>query len=66
MLRHAVDLADATEVRFQEARSHAGLARALAEDDPAAARRHGRYALSLFRDMGVPERFEVEKWLTEL
>jgi hypothetical protein len=66
MLRQAVDLAEATQVRHEQARSRAGLARALASDDPEAARRHGRHALAIFRDMGVPERFEVEKWLAEL
>lgn len=36
------------------------------DSDPVAARRHWQQALVLYREMGVPERAEVERNLAEL
>lgn len=66
VLHDAAELAAAAEVRHEEARSRAALARAVAADDPAAARRHARHALAVFRDMGVPEQSGLERWLADL
>ena len=66
MLRQAVDLAGATEVRYEEARSRPAWPGRWPRRTRTLPGRHGRHALAMFREMGVPEQFEVEKWLAEL
>nr|WP_276320414.1 BTAD domain-containing putative transcriptional regulator [Micromonospora zingiberis] len=50
---------------YEQGRALAGLAEHLRVTDPAEARRHWERALVIFRRMGVPERFEVERRLAE-
>ena len=63
VFRRAAEHGRSGEGPYEEARALAGLAGAIAADDPAAARRHAERALALFRQMDVPEQHEVEKWL---
>jgi tetratricopeptide (TPR) repeat protein len=58
--REAGVLAAATSLRYQEARSLAGLAECVAPEDPALARSYRDRALAMFRDMGVPPAVDVE------
>ncbi|MFF0722537.1 BTAD domain-containing putative transcriptional regulator [Micromonospora sp. NPDC003816] len=50
---------------YEQGRALMGLADQLWADDPVAARRHAERALAIFRRMGVPERFEVERRLAD-
>ncbi|MGC5013391.1 tetratricopeptide repeat protein [Streptosporangium sp. DT93] len=60
----ALALADRTRNRPERARAHAGLARAhLALGLPERAREHGRTALGLYGELGVPEAEEVRAFL---
>ncbi|MEV1145362.1 BTAD domain-containing putative transcriptional regulator [Micromonospora sp. NPDC049799] len=51
---------------YEQGRALTGLAEHLAATDPAEARRHWERALAIFRRMGVPERLEAERRLSEL
>ncbi|NUW39903.1 tetratricopeptide repeat protein [Nonomuraea rhodomycinica] len=62
----ALALADLTRHRPEQARAHDGLARAhLALGDEERAREHGRLALRLYEELGVPEAGEVRSFLEE-
>jgi DNA-binding transcriptional ArsR family regulator len=65
LFREAADQASALHCRYDEARAHDGIARCLVGTDPAAAKEHWEKALAVFSSMGVPERSEVERRLTE-
>jgi DNA-binding SARP family transcriptional activator/tetratricopeptide (TPR) repeat protein len=64
--RQAMRTAQRIDARFELAQAYDGLGCALRGTDPEAARQHWRQALELFTEMGVPERFEVERRLAEL
>lgn len=68
MEKHRQALALATRIShpYEQGRALTGLAACVAPDDPAEARRHLERALAIFRKMGVPERFEVERQLVGL
>ncbi|MFI0350590.1 BTAD domain-containing putative transcriptional regulator [Actinomadura sp. 9N407] len=60
----ALALADLTRNRPEQARAHDGLARShLALGDSERAREHGRPALDLYEELGVPEAAEVRTFL---
>ncbi|MGR6919467.1 AfsR/SARP family transcriptional regulator [[Actinomadura] parvosata] len=60
----ALTLADRTRNRPEQARAHDGLARAhLALGHPEQAVEHGRLALALYADLGVPEADELRAFL---
>ncbi|WP_161594966.1 AfsR/SARP family transcriptional regulator [Verrucosispora sp. SN26_14.1] len=61
--RAALQLATRIAHPYEQGRALTGLAEHLSEADPAEARRHWERALAIFRRMGVPERFEVERRL---
>ncbi|GAA2280583.1 BTAD domain-containing putative transcriptional regulator [Nonomuraea roseoviolacea subsp. roseoviolacea] len=62
----ALALAGAARHRPEQARAHDGLARAhLALGDEERAREHGRLALRLYEELGVPEAGEVRSFLEE-
>ena len=63
--QRALDRAIQIDSRYEQGRALAGLAEHLFATDPAQARRHWARALAIFRRMGVPERFEVERRLAE-
>ncbi|WP_346434204.1 BTAD domain-containing putative transcriptional regulator [Phytohabitans maris] len=65
---HEQALALATRIAnpYEQARALAGIAAQRVEDDPAEARRLWERALVLFRQMNVPERYEVAERLVEL
>ncbi|MGC4818077.1 BTAD domain-containing putative transcriptional regulator [Micromonospora sp. DT63] len=52
--------------RYEQARALQGIARCVRDTDPAAARAHLTRALSLYRQIDVPDRHEVERLLAEL
>ncbi|WP_218153875.1 AfsR/SARP family transcriptional regulator [Nonomuraea pusilla] len=61
----ALALADRSGNRPEQARAHDGLARAhLALGHPEQAREHGRLALGLYGELGVPEAEDVRAFLT--
>lgn len=66
--RHQEALRLATRIAHphEQGRALAGLAEHFVRVDPVEARRHWERALAIFRRMGVPERFEVERRLAEL
>ncbi len=64
--RYVLDQAGRTHQRYALAKAHDGLAAALCESDPAAAREHWQQALALYTEMGVPSWREVERNLEEL
>ncbi|MEU4398613.1 AfsR/SARP family transcriptional regulator [Micromonospora orduensis] len=66
MHRAALRLATRISHPYEQGRALAGLAEHFARTDRAEARRHWERALAIFRRMGVPERFEVERRLAEL
>ncbi|MGW0501659.1 AfsR/SARP family transcriptional regulator [Micromonospora sp. NPDC003241] len=61
--RSALQLATRIAHPYERGRALAGLAEHLSGTDPAEARRHWERALAIFRRMGVPERFDVERRL---
>ncbi|GAB3966238.1 BTAD domain-containing putative transcriptional regulator [Plantactinospora veratri] len=63
--REALTLATRASYPYEQGRALAAMA-GLETQDPAEARRHWERALAIFRKMGVPERFEVERKLTRL
>ncbi|MEU4552632.1 AfsR/SARP family transcriptional regulator [Micromonospora violae] len=64
--QEALRLATRIAHPHEQGRALAGLAEHFARVDPVEARRHWERALAIFRRMGVPERFEVERRLAEL
>ncbi|MFD6566977.1 BTAD domain-containing putative transcriptional regulator [Micromonospora profundi] len=66
MHREALRLATRISHLHEQGRALAGLAEYFASIDRAEARRHWERALAIFRRMGVPERFDVERRLAEL
>ncbi|MEU8286077.1 BTAD domain-containing putative transcriptional regulator [Micromonospora sp. NPDC048905] len=64
--QEALRLATRIAHPHEQGRALAGLAEHFARTDPAEARRHWERALAIFRRMGVPERFEAERRLSEL
>ncbi|MEU0549604.1 BTAD domain-containing putative transcriptional regulator [Micromonospora sp. NPDC005979] len=65
---HRRVLADATQLgaRYEQGRALEGIGRCLRTTDPAAARTHLTRALSLYRQIDVPDRHEVEQLLADL
>ncbi|MDG4794686.1 BTAD domain-containing putative transcriptional regulator [Micromonospora sp. WMMD1082] len=63
--REALRVATRVAHLYEQGRALAGLAEHLHASDPLEARRYRMRALALFRRMGVPERFEVERRLAE-
>lgn len=65
---HQAALRIATRIAhpYEQGRALAGLAEHALAKDVAEARRYWERALAIFRRMGVPERFEVERRLAEL
>ncbi|GIJ75611.1 DNA-binding transcriptional activator of the SARP family [Micromonospora phaseoli] len=61
-------LHDATKInnRYEQAQALDGIARCLRTTEPAAARAHWVRALALFRQLDLPERYEVQRLLAEL
>jgi tetratricopeptide (TPR) repeat protein len=66
LYREALQLAERVHEQYELARSHDGLGAVLRDKDPAGAYKHWRRALTLYTEMGVPDRFEVERNLAEL
>ncbi|MDG4806879.1 BTAD domain-containing putative transcriptional regulator [Micromonospora sp. WMMD1120] len=66
MFQEALRLATRIAHPHEQGRALSGLAEHFARVDPVEARRHWERALAIFRRMGVPERFEVERRLAEL
>ncbi|MFI7077675.1 AfsR/SARP family transcriptional regulator [Micromonospora sp. NPDC049903] len=64
--REALQVATRIGHPYEQGRALAGLADQLWADDPVAARRHWERALAIFRRMGVPERFEMERRLADV
>ncbi|MGC4813992.1 AfsR/SARP family transcriptional regulator [Micromonospora sp. DT228] len=64
--RQGLQLAERVSNPYEQGRALAGLAEHFARVDPVEARRHLGRALAIFRRMGVPERFDVERSLAEL
>ena len=62
----ALSLATRIAHPYEQGRALAGLAEHALAKDVAEARRYWERALAIFRRMGVPERFEVERRLAEL
>ncbi|RGC70997.1 Regulatory protein AfsR [Micromonospora sp. MW-13] len=54
------------DVRYEQGRALDGIARCLRPVDPASARSHWHRALELFRQVGSPDRHEVERLLAGL
>jgi DNA-binding SARP family transcriptional activator len=63
--REALGVATRIAHPYEQGRALAGLAEHLWAIDPPEARRHWERALAIFRRMGVPERFEVERRLAD-
>ncbi|WP_341718214.1 BTAD domain-containing putative transcriptional regulator [Micromonospora sp. FIMYZ51] len=63
--QRALALAIQIDSAYEQGRALAGLAEHFLAIDPGQARRHWERALAIFRRMGVPERFEVERRLAE-
>ncbi|MEV4621169.1 BTAD domain-containing putative transcriptional regulator [Asanoa sp. NPDC049573] len=63
---HALGDASRIQARYQIARAHDGLGATLRDRDPAAAQQHWQQALTLYRDMQVPECSSVRRSLAEL
>jgi DNA-binding SARP family transcriptional activator/tetratricopeptide (TPR) repeat protein len=61
--RDALGLATRIGNPYEQARALAGIASCIEMEDPPEARRHWERALSLYRRMNVPERFDVERRL---
>ncbi len=61
--REALAAVEQSGDRYDLATAHSGIAAALQEHDPPAARRHWREALAIFGDMGVSEADEVHRRL---
>jgi tetratricopeptide (TPR) repeat protein len=61
-----VDLARRTGLAYDGACAEAGIAECVVDTDPDSARQHWTTALAAFREMGVPEQFEVERRLAEV
>ncbi|WP_018804039.1 AfsR/SARP family transcriptional regulator [Salinispora arenicola] len=66
LFRRVRDDAAKINHRYEQARALDGIARCLRPTDVAAARAHWIQALTLFRQLDVPERHEVQRLLTEL
>ncbi|MGC4818395.1 AfsR/SARP family transcriptional regulator [Micromonospora sp. DT63] len=66
MHREALRLATRIAHPHEQGRALAGLAEHFSAVDPTEARRYWERALAIFRRMGVPERLDVERRLTEL
>lgn len=68
MLEHRTALAAATRVglKLERARALDGIALCMRSSEPEVARQHWRQSLTLYREMGVPEQWEVERYLSEL
>jgi tetratricopeptide (TPR) repeat protein len=64
--RTALRLAEGVGNPYQQARAHDGMAAAWQSADPAQAREHWTTALALYTGLGVPERADVERRLTDL
>ncbi|MGN9812378.1 AfsR/SARP family transcriptional regulator [Micromonospora sp. BQ11] len=65
MFHAALRVATRISHPYEQGRALAGLAEHFVTTDPAEARRHWERALAIFRRMGVPECFEVERRLAE-
>jgi len=63
LYRRALRLAQAHGMAYLSARAEAGIADCLAGTDPGQSRRSWTAALAAFREMGVPEQYEVERRL---
>lgn len=68
LAEHRAVLTEATKIKLklEQARALDGIAACLRETEPQEARRHWQRALVLYREMGVPERAEVEHQLAGL
>jgi tetratricopeptide (TPR) repeat protein len=64
--RLALRLAQARGLNYVVACAEAGIADCLADTDPGRARRSWTAALARFREMGVPEQYEVERRLAAM
>jgi tetratricopeptide (TPR) repeat protein len=64
--RRALGLARAHGMAYLAARAEAGVAECLADTDPEQAHRLWLVALAAFREMGVPEQYEVERRLAAM
>jgi hypothetical protein len=64
--RETLRIAERASPAYDAACAEAGIAECLEASDPAAARHHWTRALAAFREIGVPEQFEVERRLAEL
>ena len=64
--RHALSLAQQSQIPLEQGRALAGLADCEVGDDPAAAARLWRQALDIFTRMQIPARFEVARRLATL
>lgn len=68
LAEHRAVLTEATRIKLklEQARALDGIAACLRDTEPQEARRHWQRALVLYREMGVPERAEVEHQLAGL
>lgn len=66
MHKRALELATRISHPYEQGRALACLAEHFLVTDSAEARRHWQRALAIFRKMGVPERFEVERSLAAI
>ncbi|PJN01841.1 hypothetical protein CG740_18975 [Streptomyces sp. CB01201] len=64
--QRALNIARAIDSSPQIVRAHQGLAHALAEDDPDAARDHAKRAIAIRRELTAPETAELVAWLDAL
>jgi tetratricopeptide (TPR) repeat protein len=58
---YVLDRAERTLQRYELAKAHDGLAAALRNSEPETARVHWQHALILYVEIGVPNRWEVER-----
>jgi hypothetical protein len=62
----ALRTATQQQMRYEKARAHDGIAACTLAEDPDRAREHWMQALTLFAEMGVPERHAVAERLAAL
>ena len=65
LYRRAYKRAEQSEINYELARALTGIARCLADADPAQSRADGRRAHGILAAMGAADRFELERWLGE-
>ena len=58
--RQALTLADRHDYIYRQAGAYTGLGHCLIDRDPAAARQHWQQALTIYRQIDVPQQNEVE------